>query len=61
MRSNSDPGLFSRNDDNGVVLIASWVDDLLIMGRHDEVVEVKLKIGELMPIEDCGENCRVEV
>ena len=54
-RSTADPGLFSRNDDNGVVLIATWVDDLFIMGRHDAVVEVKLKIGELMPIKECGE------
>ena len=52
-RSTADPEFFSRRDDNGVVLIATWVDDLLIVGRHDTMLEVKLKIGELMPIEDC--------
>lgn len=40
-----------------MVLIVTWVDDLLIMGRHDAVLDVKKQIGELMLIEDCEEMC----
>ncbi len=52
-RSMADPCLYHRWTDNGLVLMASWIDDNLIVGSNEVVVKTKNKLMGLFNCKDC--------
>jgi len=65
-RSKADPCLYFKwSAKYGLILIISWVDDLLICGRKQACMEVKEAIMQHFEIDDVGEmkeyvGCKVE-
>ena len=53
-RSKADPCLYYRWTDHGLVLIVAWIDDNLIIGKKEGVLEVKSKLMEQFDCTDCG-------
>ncbi len=53
-RSTADPCLYFKWSDHGLVLIASWIDDNLIIGSEKGVIEVKADLMSRFECEDCG-------
>ena len=51
-RSNADPCLYYKRDDNGLIIWISWVDDCLCVGSKQSVMNGK---SEMMGRFDCGE------
>ena len=45
-RSDSDPCLYFKNTDNGLVIWISWVDDCLLVGHQDEVKKYHKMMNE---------------
>jgi len=54
-RSNADPCLYYRHDNNELTLCLSWVDDCLIIGKENAVIETKNKLKEYFECDDLGE------
>ena len=54
-RSTADPCLYFKWSDHGLVLIASWIDDNLIIGSEKGVAEVKADLMSRFECDDCGE------
>ena len=55
MRGAADPCVYFKWGVNGLVLIASWVDDLLICGKKQEVLNVKKELFSHLQCDDVGE------
>ncbi len=53
-RSTADPCLYHRWTDNGLVLMASWIDDNLIVGSDEAVAKTTNKLMGLFECKDCG-------
>jgi hypothetical protein len=65
MRSKADPCLYYHWTVLGLVLIISWVDDLLICGQKEAVLKTKEDLKKHFEIDDVGElkeyvGCKVE-
>ncbi len=54
-RSTADSCLYHRWSDNGLVLIASWIDDNILVGSDEAVAKTKNKLMGLFYCKDCGE------
>ncbi len=54
-QSSADPCLYHKWTNNGLILMASWIDDNLIVGSGETVSESKLKLMGLLDFKDCGE------
>ena len=54
-RSKADSCLYFRKTDKGLVLIISWIDDLLIAGPKELVLETKELMKEYFECDDIGE------
>jgi hypothetical protein len=64
-RGMADPCLYFQWTDEGLVLIASWVDDLLMCGNEALVMKVKKQLFEHLDCDDVGElteyvGCKIE-
>ena len=64
-RSNGDPCLYFNWTNDHLVLIASWIDDNLIVGDEKSVSETKNKLIKRFECDDCGEikeyiGCKIE-
>ncbi len=53
-RSTADTCLYHRWTDNGLVLMASWIDDNLLVGSDEAVSETKQNLMGLFDYEDCS-------
>ena len=54
-RSTADPCLYFKWTDDGLVIIASWIDDNLIIGSEKGVAKVKAELMRRFECDDCGE------
>jgi len=54
-RSNADPCLFYNWDDSGLVLCICWIDDLLWVGKKENVLKYKKQLSTMVAIDDVGE------
>ena len=54
MRSTADPCLYFKWSDNGLVLIALWINDNLIIGSEKGVAEVKAGLMNRFECDNCG-------
>ena len=65
-RSMSDPCLYYKwTESNGLVIIVSWIDDNLIVGSKEAVLEAKKDMMERFECDDCGEiqeyvGCKID-
>ena len=55
MRGAADPCVYFRWTAEGLVLIASWVDDLLMCGKRESVMSVKKELFSHLTCDDVGE------
>ena len=55
MRGAADPCVYFRWTADGLVLIASWVDDLLMCGKRESVMSVKKELFSHLACDDVGE------
>ena len=55
MRGAADPCVYFRWTADGLVLIASWVDDLLMCGKRESVMSVKKELFSHLTCDDVGE------
>jgi len=54
-RSAADPCLYVKNDSrHGLILIVSWIDDLLIVGSVEAVHDTRKQLQERFDCEDIG-------
>ena len=53
-RSMADPCLYHRWTYDGLVLMASWIDDNLLVGSDEAVAKTKYKVMGLFDCEDCS-------
>ena len=53
-RSTADPCLYHRWTDNGLVLMASWIDGNLLVVSDEAVAKTKYKVMGLFDCEDCS-------
>ncbi len=66
-RSKVDPCMYYYRHKNGdMAIILSWVDDTIIIGPDSVVNEERIKIGNLIDIDDVGSlnkfvECKVEM
>jgi hypothetical protein len=54
-RSTTDPCLYHKWGEEGLVLIVSWIDDNLIIGSKKAVKKTKRDIMERFDCKDCGD------
>ena len=64
-RSNADPCLYYKWNNDGLILWISWVDDCLVAGPKKQVLKAKSEMKELFDCDDIGElkeyvGCKVE-
>jgi hypothetical protein len=57
MRSESDPNLYTKFDEQGyIVLISLYVDDLIITGNVEKLIdEIKEQLSQVFEMKDLGE------
>jgi hypothetical protein len=66
MRSDADPCLYFRWDkEHGLVVVISWIDDLLIVGKKEMVEATRKQFNERFECDDVGEmteyiGCNIE-
>ena len=63
-RSTADPCMYYDWSQRGLVVIASWIDDNLIVGSKEAVAHTKKELMSRFECEDCGEldeyvGCRI--
>ncbi len=54
-QSTADPCLYHMWTNNGLVLMASWIDENLIVGLDEAVSKTKKILMSLFDCKDCGE------
>jgi len=56
-KSKNDPNLYTRYDSKGkIVLISLYVDDLIVIGNSNELVEeIKVQMSQVFEMRDLGE------
>ena len=64
-RSKADPCLYYKWTDDGLVVIVSWVDDLLMAGNKELVLQAKKDLTDNVDCDDTGElseyvGCKIE-
>ena len=66
-RSEADPCLYIKHDvKHGLIMIISWIDDLLVVGSEKGVEETKKALHERFDCDDIGTlteyiGCKLEV
>jgi hypothetical protein len=56
MRSKSDPDMYTKFDEQGyIVLISLYIDDLIIIGNAEKLIEIKGQLSQDFEIKDLGE------
>ena len=64
-RSKADPCVYYKWKNGRLLIVASWVDDLLLCGNKADVLELKKQLFDTMECEDVGElneyvGCKIE-
>ena len=65
MWSTTNSCLYFKWGDHGLVMVASWIDDKLIIGSYRAVASVKNDLMDRFECDDCGKmkeymGCKVE-
>ena len=55
IRSSSDPHIYYKWTNNGLIVWISWIDDLLCIGCPENVEISKNEFMKLFPCDDIGE------